>query len=404
LNLKSAYLIFEVVRRTGSVALLSDVGGVTLGEGEEFTVCDYIYASSFSEGKELLKKYFTPEKRDKIFGYTSWYNYYQDINEKILLRDLSALDGRFNLFQIDDGYESFVGDWLEVDRAKFPNGLEPIVKAIKEKGLTAGIWLAPFVAEQKSRLFRERPDWFRKGPDGAPIKCGSNWSGHYALDLELPEVREYIKKCLTHYADMGFDFFKLDFLYAASLPEYEGKTRAAAAEEAYSFLRGVLGEKKILGCGATLGNAVGLFDYVRVGPDVSLKFDDSWFMKYMHRERISTKVTLQNTVFRSFMDGAFFGCDPDVFLLRDDNISLSAEQRRALITLNALFGSVMMTSDNVADYDEEKKKILAEALELFKKDKKLSYSRNGDVITVVCRTDGGERTFRYDTERGVLID
>ena len=404
LNLESAYLIFEVVRRTGSVAIISDVGGVTLREGDEFSVCDYIYAPSFAEGKELLGKFFPPKICEKIFGYTSWYNYYQDINEKIILRDLSALDGRFNLFQIDDGYETFVGDWLDVEKTKFPNGLEPIVKAIKEKGFRAGIWLAPFVAEAKSRLFRERPEWFRKGRDGGPIKCGSNWSGHFALDFEKTEVRDYIKKCLTHYADMGFDFFKLDFLYAASLPEYRGKTRAEAAQDAYNFMREVLGDKVILGCGATLGNAVGVFDYVRVGPDVSLKFDDAWFMKYMHRERISTKVTLQNTVFRSFMDGAFFGVDPDVFLLRDENISLSKEQRRALITLNALFGSVMMTSDNVADYDEEKKKLLADSLDLFKKEKTVFYSRIGDVITIRCKTSGEERIFKYDTERGVLID
>ena len=404
LNLANAYLIFEVVRRTGSVAVLSDVGGVTLRDGDEFTVCDYIYAPSFEEGRELLKKYYPVKKPERIFGYTSWYNYYQNINEKIILRDLAALDDRFNLFQIDDGYETFVGDWLDVDPKKFPNGLEPVVRAIKEKGFTAGIWLAPFVAEQKSRLFREKPGWFRKGPDGEPIKCGSNWSGHFALDLDLPEVRDYIRECLTHYADMGFDFFKLDFLYASSLPEYKGKTRAQAAQEAYLFLRDVLGDKKILGCGATLGNAVGVFDYVRVGPDVSLKFDDAWFMKFMHRERISTKVTLQNTVYRSFMDGAFFGCDPDVFLLRDGNISLSPEQRKALITLNALFGSVMMTSDNVADYDEGKKKILADALDLFKKEKTVTYSRIGDVITVRCISADCERTFKYDTERGVLID
>ena len=404
LNLKNAYLIFEIVRRDGTVAIISDVGGVSLKAGDEFTVCDYIYAESFPIGKELLKKYFPPKKNEKVFGYTSWYNYYQDINEIIILRDLDALDERFNLFQIDDGYETFVGDWLDVDEAKFPNGLESVVAAIKEKGLRAGIWLAPFVAEQNSRLFREKPDWFKKGPDGSPVKCGSNWSGHFALDLDREDVKEYIRKCLTHYADMGFDFFKLDFLYAASLPEYEGRTRAAAAQSAYAFLREILGDKTILGCGATLGNAVGVFDYVRVGPDVSLKFDDAWYMKYMHRERISTKVTLQNTVFRSFMDGVFFGCDPDVFLLRDDNISLSRDQRKALITLNALFGSVMMTSDNIAGYDDGQKKLLSDSLEVFLKEKTVSYSRRGDVITVICETADGERIFKYDTERGVLID
>jgi len=404
LNLANAYLIFEVVRRDGSVAIMSDIGGVTLKAGDEFTVCDYIYAPSFSLGRKLMRKYYPQKKTEKVFGYTSWYNYYQDIDEKTILRDLAALDERFNLFQIDDGYETFVGDWLDVDRAKFPGGLEPVVAAIKERGFRAGIWLAPFVAEEKSRLFREKPDWFKKGADGMPVKCGSNWSGHYALDLDREDVRDYIRKCLTHYADMGFDFFKLDFLYAASLPEYAGRTRAAAAGSAYAFLREVLGDKTILGCGATLGNAVGVFDYVRIGPDVSLKFDDVWYMKYMHRERISTKTTLQNTVFRSFMDGVFFGCDPDVFLLRDDNISLSREQRKALITLNALFGSVMMTSDNIAAYDGEKKALLAKALDLFRKEKTVSYSRLNNVITIRCEAADGEQIFKYDTERGVLVN
>ena len=403
LNASNAYLIIEVVRRTGAVTLIGDVRGAVLSAGDEFTVCDYIYSGDFDSGKRLLEKYFPRKNVKKIFGYTSWYNYYQDINERTILRDLDALDERFDLFQIDDGYETFVGDWLDVDSEKFPSGLEGIVRRIHDKGLSAGIWLAPFVAEEKSRLFREKPDWFKKGPDGAPVKCGSNWSGFFALDLKSPEVIEYISRCLTHYADMGFDFFKLDFLYAANLPDYDGETRSQAAERAYSFLRDVLKDKLILGCGATCINAAGKFDYLRVGPDVSLKFDDVWYMKFMHRERISTKVTLQNTIFRSFLNGHFFGNDPDVFLLRDDNISLSREQRRALITLNALFGSVMMTSDNLADYDAEKRELLASAIELFRSAKFTGYSRYDKVITVNYDVGDKEYTIKYDTEKGVLI-
>lgn len=403
LNAKYAYLIIEVVRRTGSVTLLGDVRGARLKAGEEFVLCDYIYAGSYDDGIALFGKYFPKSEVKKIFGYTSWYNYYQNINEEIMLRDLDALDDRFNLFQIDDGYETFVGDWLDVDRKKFPSGLSQIVEKIHGRGFMAGIWLAPFVAEEKSRLFREHRDWFKTGPDGEAVKCGSNWSGFFALDLENDEVRNYIADCLKHYSDMGFDFFKLDFLYAANLPDYDGKTRSRSAEDAYAFLRETLGEKLILGCGATLINSAGKFDYLRVGPDVSLKFDDSWFMRFMHRERISTKVTLQNTVYRSFMDSSFFGCDPDVFLLRDDNISLSKEQRKALITINALFGSVMMTSDNIATYDAEKKGILDNALRLFREGRVLSFSRRDKTISVSYEVGGKENTIKYDTEKGVLI-
>ncbi|MBQ7603817.1 MAG: alpha-galactosidase [Clostridia bacterium] len=403
LNSKNAYLIFEIVRRDGTVSFLSDVNGVSLGEGEEFVIADYVYSGTFEDGLTIFRKYFKPKTSKKIFGYTSWYNYYQNINEEIILRDLGALDDRFDLFQIDDGYETYVGDWLDVDRKKFPNGLRPVVSAIKEKGFSAGIWLAPFVAEEKSRVFREKPEWFRKGPDGKPVRCGSNWSGFYALDLENKDAMDYVASCLRHYADMGFDFFKLDFLYGASLPAYEGRTRSAVADSAYSFLSDVLEGKTILGCGATLSNAAGKFDYVRVGPDVSLVFDDVWYMKFMHRERISTKVTLQNTVFRSFMDGAYFGCDPDVFLLRDDNISLKDGQKKALITLNALFGSVMMTSDNIAEYDERKRAELSAALDLFENARVTGYSRRSDIITVSYEIRGRSETIKYDSERGILL-
>lgn len=403
LNSKNAYLIFEVVRKTGSVDFISDVGGVSLAAGEKFVVADYIYAGCYDEGIKLFDKYFPKREIGKIFGYTSWYNYYQNINEEIIMRDLDALDDRFDLFQIDDGYETFVGDWLDVDPKKFPNGLKPVVDKIHSRGFMAGVWLAPFVAEEESKLFKERKNLFKKFPNGEYVKCGSNWSGFYALDLGNPDAREYIRKSLDYFVGLGFDFFKLDFLYAANLAETEGKTRSAAAEEAYSFLREALGDKLILGCGATTFNAAGKFDYLRVGPDVSLEFDDAWYMRRLHRERISTKVTLQNTVFRSFTDGRLYGNDPDVFLLRDDNIKLTEKQRYALATINALFGSVLMTSDNIATYDEEKRKTLSYAIDLFRNARVTGYSRRGDEITIEYNDGEKDRKIVYNTVKGEIL-
>ena len=403
LNGENAFLRFYVSRELGSFSLESDVAGVTLAAGEEYTLCDYLYSSSISEGVSAFRSAFPQNQAEKLLGYTSWYNYYQDVNDEILSRDLAALDARFDLFQIDDGYETFVGDWLDVDPRKFPNGLAPFVERAHERGIRAGIWLAPFVAESKSRLFTERPDLFRRDENGQPIVCGSNWSGFYALDLDNPEAREYIRNCLTHYAGMGFDFFKLDFLYAACLPTYPGRTRARVASDAFAFLRECLGDKLILGCGAPLFPAAGKFDYMRVGPDVSLKFDDAWFMRFMHRERVSTKVTLQNTVYRSILDGVLFGCDPDVFLLRDTNLSLSPERRTALLTLNALFGRLLMTSDNIADYDGEKLELLSDALLLFRHARVKDYRREGDTIIITYAENGRDTKIVYNTRKGVLL-
>ncbi len=401
LNYKLSYLLIELCLK-GGLNLSYDYNGYEVLKGGEFTVADYYSSDSVKDGMAFFNRVFPLKNTPKIFGYTSWYNYYQNINERIILDDLGALDGQFNLFQIDDGYEAKVGDWLNVDKNKFPNGLKPIVDKIHAKGLKAGIWLAPFVAEAESELFKTRKDLFKRDSDGEFVKCGSNWSGFYALDLENAEARAYIKKCLRHYVDMGFDFFKLDFLYAANLFTDFGTSRSMAAEKAYAFLRECLEGKIILGCGATTFNCIGRFDYLRVGPDVSLIFDDVWYMRFMHRERISTKVTLQNTVYRSIFNNRLFGNDPDVFLLRDDNLKLSKDQRKALITLNALFGSVLMTSDNIGKYDDEKRTILKSALDLFFNAKVTGYQRKGKVIEITYWANG-PLTIQYDTERGVLL-
>ncbi len=404
LNYKTAYLIIELIKDRSSIHLISDVDGLKINKDQEATIFDYCLYDNFLEGLNAFWEAFPIRNVKKLLGYTSWYNYYQNINELIIYRDLEALDSRFDVFQIDDGYETFVGDWLDVDEAKFPHGLRPIVNTIHSKGYKAGIWLAPFAAETKSKLFKEHQDWIRKDKKGHPIKAGGNWSGFYALDLENPEVIDYIKKCLNHYVDMGFDFFKLDFLYASALPSYEGLTRCQAQDKAYQLLRDTLKGKIILGCGANIINSYEHFDYLRVGPDVSLDYDDVFYMRLFHRERVSTKVTLQNTIYRSFMNNHLFGNDPDVFLLRDKNIKLNEKQREALTTLNALFGSLLFTSDDIATYDDVKKKTFDKALNIFYNAHNRRYTTKGHVITITFELYGQVKKLTYDVKKGEFIN
>ncbi len=398
-NFRNAYLIIRFRRSSGEILLESDAAGKLLSEGDSFTLFDY-YAG---ESGEPFFSQFSPRSTRKLFGYTSWYNHYQNINEKLLLAALDSADSRFGLFQIDDGFETFVGDWTDVDAAKFPNGLKPVVDRIHEKDMLAGIWLAPFVAEDASRVMKEHPDWIARDEAGNKIYAGCNWSGDCPLDLNVPEAVEYVRECLRFHVAQGFDFFKLDFIYAVNLKPLDGKTRAETSEFAYSLLREELGDRLVLGCGATLFNGLGKFDFCRIGPDVSLSFDDVFYMKYFHPERISTKVTVQNTMFRSGLDGRLFMNDPDVFLLRDDNMKLSFGQRKALTKINALYGSLLMTSDDIGAYDGEKKAVLEEALDLFENASPVSQTRRGDLIDVEYSLRGERRSFTYDINRGVIV-
>ena len=127
-------------------------------------------------------------------------------------------------------------------------------------------------------------------------------------------------------------------------------------------------------------------------------------MKYAHRERISTKITLQNTIYRSIFNRHMFLNDPDVFLLRDDNIELTNEQKYAILTIDALFGSVLMTSDNIGAYDDKKKKLLEDALYKYNNAKNQSFERVKNLINIKYELDEMEFKLTYDTERGVFIN
>ncbi|MBQ9900036.1 MAG: alpha-galactosidase [Acholeplasmatales bacterium] len=402
LNYKNAFLIYELIKYNKKINIISNIKNYKISKGDTFKLFDYMYFNSYDEGIKSFNNYFNIENKNKIFGYTSWYNYYQNINEGIITRDLEALDNRFNLFQIDDGYETFVGDWLDIDKNKFPNGLYEIVNKIHNRGYKAGIWLAPFVAEEKSKLFQERKDLFKKDKKGNPIKCGGNWSGFYVLDILNPDAVKYIKECLEYYINLGFDFFKLDFLYSITLPNYDSYTKAMITDYGYQLLRDILKDKMILGCGAYIFSSYQKFDYLRVGPDVSLKFDDEFFMKFAHRERISTKITLQNTIYRSIFNNHLFLNDPDVFLLRDDNISLNEKQKEALLVINALFGSVLMTSDNIKIYDKIKNELLNKAFEIFNNAKDISFEKQGKNILIKYDLNNKENIIEYNTNKGGL--
>ena len=330
-------------------------------------------------------------------GYTSWYNCYQDISEAQILRDLEGmktLPVKPDIFQIDDGFEPFVGDWLGVDEKKFPNGLEPIIRRILDEGYQAGIWLAPFVAEKDSALYREHPEWFQyKGPNR--VFTGANWSGGYALDPYNEDVRDYIRRSIQRYRDMGVTLFKLDFLYAACMTSRPDKTRGEIMAECMDFLRDACGEAQILGCGVPLASAFGRVEYCRIGPDMSLDFDDKPFMRVFHNERPSTLHTQRNTLFRRQLDGRACRNDPDVMLLRDENTSMTDLQKHTLAIVNALFGSVLFASDDFGKYDEKKRRLFA-ALCRLQKAEILSVEQGpleGKLcaVTVAYRLDGEEK-------------
>lgn len=407
LSERNGFTMISVLTDTDTVRLSLECEGAEYSD--EFAAIDAVILDGNED--EVFDRWFelmqiTPPTAKPISGYTSWYRHYENISESSLMHDLEALassDANCDIFQIDDGYQTAVGDWLSIDSEKFPNGIKPLCGAIHENGFKAGLWLAPFVCEKDSELFRNHPDWILKDENSSPLSAGCNWSGSYALDIYNEEVRAYLREVFrTVFDDWGFDLVKLDFLYACCIRPQNGKSRGQVMCEGMDLLRELCGDKLILGCGVPLGAAFGKVDYCRIGCDVGLSWNDNPIMRLTHRERVSTRNSILNTVFRRQLDGRAFLNDPDVYLLRDDGLSLMHCQKQCLAIINHLCGSVYFTSDDVSSYSERQKKLLRTAGNM-RRAKLLEADMTGSTVTMKLRLGTKEKVVRLDAANGKLF-
>lgn len=408
LNERTGYTIFYADMRENVLAVVKDIEQLTVdGEYELFN-----FVRTQGDYDKAFDDYFAiyPLKAtgrvEHLAGYTSWYNYFQKINEDIILRDLKGLEragSTANIFQIDDGFETYVGDW-EIDKTKFPNGLRPIVDKIHAQNLKAGLWLAPFSAQFKAKVVKEHPEWLIKDSNGKPLFAGVGWGGFYALDIEIPQVREYIKACFDKVFDeWNFDMVKLDFLYCACIQPRNGKTRGQLMCEAMDFLRECCRDKIILGCGVPLGPSFGIVDACRISCDVELSFKDRYYVSLTNQEIISARHAMNNTIFRRHLNGRIMANDPDVFFLRDDGMKrakFSMQQKKLLAKINNMFGSVLFVSDDINHYDDEKMEILLESYKPFGGKVTAAEYVSNDTIAIDYELDGKSLRLTYNTYSG----
>mgnify|MGYP002516842810 FL=1 len=389
LSERNGYTVFYSDMEKHIFSVEKDVEGLTISEPYEmFDIVRFVGGYD-----EVFDKYFAamglPAKKriDRLTGYTSWYNYFQKIDENIILRDLKGLSRAresVNIFQIDDGYEPFVGDWLDYNGRDFPNGMKTIADAVHRESYLAGIWLAPFnVQRGKLRILKEHPDWLIRTPDGKPQLGCVAWGGAYTLDIYNPEVREHLKNVFdTVLNDWGYDMVKLDFLYSQCRTPRDNKTRGTIMCEAMDFLRECVGDKLILGCGVPLGPAFGVVDACRISCDVDLSYGGKFYNSMsINNELPSAQNAINNSMFRRHLNGRAFLNDPDVFFLRDHNLTFTWEQKLLLAKINNLFGRVLFVSDDAGEYSEAELEVLKETF-------RESDAKILDVKCVGARADG----------------
>jgi alpha-galactosidase len=369
---RAGYTVFRYDTPHSRLFIEKDCEGMTL-EGDTLLLDIVLLDGTLPEVSE---RYFSMIKPRRDLppvqtGWTSWYYHYEKIDEKIILDNLRAFAERkvpIDIFQIDDGYQKAVGDWLGTNE-KFPRGMKPVADEIRKAGYRPGLWLAPFIAEEKSDIVRNRPEWIKTDRYGERIVAGHNpfnWSGNfYALDLCNPDVREYLRAVFdTVLNKWGFGIVKLDFLYAAALSPSCGRSRGQLMTESMEFIRECAGESWVLGCGMPLGPGFGYTDFCRIGSDVALSWQGEHYKilgiqtkltleHFRFRERVSIYNSLMSTIGRHMLNGREFMNDPDVFILRTPYQWLTPDEKKTLYLLNQIFGGLVFTSDNIGEYDPE---------------------------------------------------
>lgn len=405
LSERYGYTVITFDCRNNNVIISKELEGVTYDKDSKilaFTEVSGEYESAFDEYfKRINVKSLETKRRT---GYTTWYNYYGNVNEEVVNRDLNSIakqSTHFDCFQIDDGHQKHIGDWLITDEKKFPSGMKTIAENIHKVGLTAGLWIAPFAAVKQSELFIDHPDWFIKDKHGKPYNTGHNWGGFYSLDIYNKDARAYIKHVFDVILnDWGYDLVKLDFLYGACVLPIHNKTRGEIMCDAMDFIRECCGDKLILGCGVPMFPSFGKVDYCRIGADVCL----SWERRTnITRDDVSTPHSVSNTIFRRHLNGRAFMNDPDVFHLRDNNIGMPFKTRKLLATINSIFGSLLFTSDNLDEYGKEQAKALKEAFS--EKTVKINSAEfiKKDIMDVSYLENGIEKHLRFNVQTGEEI-
>ncbi|MBO3745580.1 alpha-galactosidase [Streptosporangiaceae bacterium NEAU-GS5] len=282
-----------------------------------------------------------PPPRTAPTAWCSWYHYFENVTEADIDENLHGIGDNalpVDVLQIDDGWEAEIGDWLDLSD-RFAS-LEELTKRIHAQGLRAGIWVAPFLAGARSQTAQRHGDWLIPG-------AGFNWNQDlYGLDITHPGVAAYLTETFTVLRAAGFDYFKIDFVYAGALdgPRHSGAAPLDAYQEGLKLIRDAIGaDSYLLGCGAPILPSVGLVDAMRVSADTAPAYEP-WFGD---PSLPGQQGAIMSTIGRAWQHGRFWVNDPDCLIVRPE-----VERREEWAEVVERYGGLRVSSDRIAALDE----------------------------------------------------
>lgn len=301
------------------------------------------------------------------FFWSSWYYAYETMDQATLEETLSGIRAEnvpFGYVQLDAGYTPSLGDWLTPNH-RWPGGLKQAAETILAAGLQPGIWVAPFIVGDRSKLWRDHPDWVLRDLDGRPHvqlrsytepkMWGNPDCDYYVLDTSHPEALRYLGDVFRTLRGWGFSLFKTDFMLwsmhdtDAVLRHDPSLTSVEILRRTLAVIRQAIGEESyLLGCIAPFMPFIGYADGMRLAGDCGAQWAEPFGPINMLREVPADH----------YFNHVFWQNDPDAVLLRDFATLLSSDEVRSLALLQALSGGIVSTSDPIHRLGADRKALL----------------------------------------------
>ena len=308
------------------------------------------------------------DSRKNVTGYCSWYYYYKDVSEQNMLENVDALIANrtpytVEYIQIDDGFQTFQGDWLD-QHDSWPTPLSEIAKKITSAGIRAGIWTMPTTASTGSRIYQEHPEWFVKKENGDTAVL-PGWSPApdnlwACLDATIPEVREHIANVFKTFRSWGFTYFKMDGLYFGlqkGIRRDPSATTVSAFRLLLETIRKAVPDSVLMACSEPFMPCLGLVDNARMSNDTSRYFKkDGAVCRCDCSITDAFNISLSNF----WMFDRWFRCDPDVVMARQNNAFYSRNEAKFSV-LAAIMTGVAFTSDHLGLINPDRNVLLARA-------------------------------------------
>lgn len=290
-------------------------------------------------------------------GWWSWTAYYYGVTDSTVLANAEWLAQNlksigFTYFHIDEGYQYSRGEFATADGKAFPRGMAFVGDQVRKRGLTFGVWVAPFQVSERSWVYEHHKDWLVHNREGAPVHIGKidgKFDELYVLDATNPGAQDYLRFTYrTLVNEWGVHFIKMDFMDSTAIEGvfYRPNTTALEAlRTGLEVIRNAVGNDVVLDKdGSPMLTPVGIVNAGRTSQDTGHTFE-------------STRDAASGVAARYYMNRNYFVADPDAFTVSTQTIPdqafhgnarpLTLNEAEVSIALSAVSGGMFEIGDDL---------------------------------------------------------